>query len=386
MIASLVPPQSADSRRLRIKIVSSPRTLGGGEIQAFLLAEGLHQRGHDVTVATPSDAPLGAMIRSAGLRHFDLGRRFRGLRSAIRLAGELRRSRPDVIHLADPHAVLYGGIASYVTGIGRRVGWRTTCFPIRSRRLYQRCCDAVVCVAEEIVRMCEEAGIDADRLHRVYSAADARKLDTGDRQRGRSKLGLEAEHTLVLCAATLTSCKGHLDLIDALTPLFAERPGLRLALAGDGELREELELEVQRRGIASQVLFLGHRSDMPDLLAAADVLAVASHLEGICGIIIEAMMAGLPVVTTTVGGIPELLEPLGSDAPKLPLAWGVPAHQPSVLREAIATAIGDRTEREQRASRARTYARTAYSVDSLVEGNLSVYHRLLNQPAADSTR
>lgn len=379
MIPSLELGQPADSRSLRIHIVSSQRTLGGGEVQAFLLAEGLHQRGHDVTVATPSEAPLGGMIRAAGIQHFDLGARFRGVRSMARLGRELRRCRPEVIHLADPHAVLYGGIASYLTGVGRRVGWRTTCFPIRSRRLYRLCCDAVVCVADEIVRMCREAGIDADRLHRVYSAADARKLDTGVRERGRSKLGLCDGDTLVLCAATLTSCKGHLDLIEALTPLFAQRPDLFLALAGDGQLREDLEREVQQRGIARQVLFLGHRSDMPDLLAAADLLAVASHLEGICGIIIEAMMAGLPVVTTRVGGIPELLEPLGEDAPALPLAWGVPPHQPAVLRQAIDAAISDPTEMQQRSHRARSYARSAYSVDSLVEGNLRVYQRLLDQ-------
>ena len=79
-------------------------------------------------------------------------------------------------------------------------------------------------------------------------------------------------------------------------------------LAGDGELREELEKRAQELGIAASVRFVGYRHDIPDLLAAADVVAHAAHTEGLCSSLIDAMMCGKPIVATTAGGIPDLLE------------------------------------------------------------------------------
>jgi glycosyltransferase involved in cell wall biosynthesis len=97
-------------------------------------------------------------------------------------------------------------------------------------------------------------------------------------------------------------------LIEAAAELVGEHPALRVLVAGEGSERERLEAEIRERGLEGNVTLLGLRRDVPDLLAALDVAVVSSDFEGTPLAVLEYMDAGLPVVATRVGGLPDVIE------------------------------------------------------------------------------
>ncbi len=103
--------------------------------------------------------------------------------------------------------------------------------------------------------------------------------------------------------------------MQAMPKVLQHFPQAQLALAGDGQLREQLEAEARILGILHAVRFLGYRNDVPDLLQAADLFVMPSHLEGLCSTLIDAMFAKVPIVATTAGGIPEILDGAPGEQP-----------------------------------------------------------------------
>ncbi len=106
----------------------------------------------------------------------------------------------------------------------------------------------------------------------------------------------------------LSDEKGHEQLIQAAAPWFAQHPQARLLVVGDGPLRAALTQQVNERGLAQNIYFLGHRSDVRRIIAGLDTVVVPSHKEGLGYVALEAMAAGCPVVATAVGGLPEVIE------------------------------------------------------------------------------
>jgi glycosyltransferase involved in cell wall biosynthesis len=117
-------------------------------------------------------------------------------------------------------------------------------------------------------------------------------------------------------------------------------------------------------GIAARVQFLGFREDIPDLLQAADLCVIPSHLEGICSTLIESMLAGRPLVTTLAGGMAEVAAPRGFP----PMAWTVPPGDSAALAAALQAALDQPVEREQRAARARDYALARFTPERTLDG------------------
>jgi glycosyltransferase involved in cell wall biosynthesis len=128
------------------------------------------------------------------------------------------------------------------------------------------------------------------------------------RQAVRQALGIPANSTLLLTASRLAPQKGYNDLIDAIPTLLEEYPDIRFVWAGEGDQRQELHDRLQEAEIADQVLMLGHRSDLPRLLQAADLFVFPTRFEGHPFALLEAMAYGLPIVTSNASSIPEVME------------------------------------------------------------------------------
>jgi glycosyltransferase involved in cell wall biosynthesis len=129
------------------------------------------------------------------------------------------------------------------------------------------------------------------------------------RQRVRRELQVEPQTLVFIHVGRFAAVKNHEMLVAAFAQLVGQQPvPAELWLVGDGELRETVQHQVRALGIESRVRFLGVRSDIPDLLRAADVFVFPSRWEGNPLSVMEAMAAGLPVVATAVGGVPELVE------------------------------------------------------------------------------
>jgi glycosyltransferase involved in cell wall biosynthesis len=228
-------------------------------------------------------------------------------------------------------------------------------------------------------------------LRVVHDGVDPDRVGGGDRRRGRYSLGVGEDQLLLVTIAKLTDCKGHRFLLDALPAVIEKHPGLTVAFAGDGELREPLEQQARRLGVEQHVRFLGYRHDVPDLIQAADLYVHPSHQEGLCSTIIEAMLAGRTIVTTSAGGISDLvggelvpspLAPLPTNLRSVPgegnrVAWTVPPCNSAALAEAILRALASPQTCATMQERARRRAEELFAAECMVEVTLAVYREVL---------
>ena len=371
---------SADDVPFHVALISTQTRWHGGESQAALLAEGLRSRGHQCSILARQG---GEFARRMQERRFDVvtfGGRGRTLRSLWQLRSALRRIQPHVLHANDSHALTAGGIASVGLEIPVRVAARRVDFALRSTWRYRNFADGLLCVSKAVAEICRDGGIPAERLHLVHDGVPPDFAASGRRQRGRQGLELSDDQVLLLTVAKLTDHKGHVFLLRAIPRLVDRFPNLVFGLAGDGELREELESLADDLHIAPYVRFLGYRNDVPDLLAAADLVVQPSHMEGLCSSLIDAMFAARPIVATTAGGIPDLLSQQTDDQA---VAWLVSPRSPEQLSQAIQQALEDPMEALARGKRARVRAMRRFTADVMVEKTLATYRAIARRKQGD---
>jgi glycosyltransferase involved in cell wall biosynthesis len=166
----------------------------------------------------------------------------------------------------------------------------------------------------------------------------------------------------------LVEQKGQRSLLQAAAVVAEARPEVRFALAGDGPLREQLEEDIRRLELADNVVLLGAIDDVPSLLASADVFALPSLYEGLCYAVIEAQAAGVPVVATPVGGVPENVVP--GETGLL-----VPPGDSGALAQALVWMLEHPAEAGALADEARRRAFARYSKRRMVEQTAALYRR-----------
>jgi glycosyltransferase involved in cell wall biosynthesis len=352
--------------------LSTARGWRGGERQALLLAEGLQARGVPTLVLAQPESPMAEAARAAGLPSETLPSRGEwDLLAMIRLAATLRRCRASLLHAHDGHAVTLAAFGARWGGGVPRLCTRRVDFPVRGGWKYRRGMDRVICISEAIRRICLESGVPEAKTALVPSGIDlaAARAATRSREVVREELTGGERRLLLLTAASLTDHKGHRYLLDAMPRVAAELPQALLLLVGTGELEGGLKAQANTLALEEHVRFLGWRDDLPDLMQAADLFVMPSHLEGLCTAAMDAQAAGLPVVATTAGGLPEVV----ADGVTGRL---VPPRDPEALAGAILELLRDRKARARMARAAAEAAARRFDKARMVEGTLRVYGEL----------
>jgi glycosyltransferase involved in cell wall biosynthesis len=171
-------------------------------------------------------------------------------------------------------------------------------------------CNATVTVSQDLANKLAVIGIDISKLHVILNGVDSDSFKPGNKAKSRQALGIKAEGKLILFVGSHIKEKGCFELIHAFDQISAKQPEYSLAMIGGGALANKLQELVLQLGLSTRVNFIGklHHDKLPLWFACADAFCLPSYREGIPNVVMEALAAGLPVVATTVGGIPEVVD------------------------------------------------------------------------------
>lgn len=359
--------------------------VGGAEIMAANLARALRHRFQFVFACLDELGSQGDQLRREGFEIEVVGRQA-GVdwRSMKKLAKYFAAKKVQVIHAHQYTPFFYSaasGLFRKRPGIlftehGR---WHPD-LPNRKRIAFNRFAlrkrDRVVGVGEHVRKaLIDNEGLPADRVGVIYNGVNLSIYGNGD---GACNAPLKLKHelsiphdvTIALQVARLDPLKDHLTAIEAMAKVVKSRSDVHLLLAGDGPERTAIEAKIAEHSLAQQVHLLGSRSDVSNLLRAADIFLLTSVSEGIPLTIIEAMAAGLPVVATAVGGVPEVVlnEITGFLAP--PKA-------PTELADAILALARNPSRRSEMGQAGRRRAQERFSAEDMDANYARAYAEIL---------
>jgi glycosyltransferase involved in cell wall biosynthesis len=360
---------------LRVVHLDTEKTWRGGERQVLLLARELRRRGHHNWVACRPGSPLDAAARREGLDTLAAAPCFEAdLWAARRLRVALRATRAEVLHAHTGHATGQGALACLGTSV-RLAATRRVDFPLGrgplSRWKHSRV-DVFAAISGRVRERLLEAGVPPDRAPLVPSGIDPSGYpSSSDRARWRAAKGLAADEVLFVQAAALVPHKGQDVLLRAAARVCREIPAARFLLLGEGPLRRELERTVADLGLAGRVLLPGHRDDVLEYVAAADVFVFSSVEEGLGTSLLDAMAVGVPTVAARAGGVPDLY---GSPAaPEL-----VPPGDDAALAAALLALLRDPEEAARRVARGRERVKE-FTASAMAGKYEKIYERLLDR-------
>lgn len=367
-------------RSLAVLHVDPERGLGGGERQVLGLVEHLQRAGVRQTVAAHPDGRLAPLIAHLGVGVAPLAiRNHLDILAARRLSGLLARERYDILHFhtarAHAMAAFLGAGRGFSRGIARivtrrmdyrlRGGWYT-------RRLYNHEVQAVVAISDGVRAMLIESGVAPTRITVVPSGVEADRFVPSAEARARARRQYAAPDNacVLVVVGALEARKGHDVLLDALARLG--HPTLVVWCAGEGGARAALEAQRATLGLEAQVRFLGRVDDVAGLLAGADVMVMPSRQEGLGVAALEAMAAGVPVIASRVGGLPEAV--VDGETGLL-----VPPDDAAALGVALARLAADSGLRRRLGAAGATRVRARFTMAGMAAATLAVYRQVAHE-------
>jgi glycosyltransferase involved in cell wall biosynthesis len=365
---------------IRLLLVVDSLEVGGAERQVVDLALALRRKGYEVVVACSIAGDLSAALEETDIPVRPLLRRLVKRRLSPAYGWRLRRlllgsERFDLVHAHIYASAVAAAIATLGTGIPlvitehTEASWQTWRARWVCRWVYRRA-ERIIAVSTPIRRrLIERDGVHPDLItivpNAVVSAPEARSEEP--------PTSLQ-EHPLVGVVARLQPEKGVANFLKAAARVAPQFPEAHFVIAGDGPLRQELVALAEALGLENRVHFLGFRSDASALMGSLDVLVVPSLTEGSPLVTLEAMAAGVPVVASAVGGIPDQVR---HDKEGLL----VPPGDTGAMGDVIVALLRDPARARSLGEAGRRRATSEFSHAVMVRRIEDVYRDILGQPA-----
>ena len=354
---------------MRVLHVDTEKGLRGGQRQLLLLCRGLIDAGETCRVAVRAGSALEAACVNDDIETVPLDAAApwdpRAMAGLARALGDV-----DLVHAHASHALGTAVAALTVAGGPPLVASRRVDFsigrPPLNRFKYGSRVARFIAISEAVASVLRDGGVEPDRIRVVPSAVAPLAPARRTRAEVRADLGVGPRTLLLLTTAALVDHKDHPTAVRAVARCTAD---VHLAVAGEGELRAVVEACIRDEEVEDRVILLGQRDDVPDLLAAADIYLAASHMEGLGTALMDAGLAGLPVVGTRAGGIPEVVEHGRTGIL-------VPTRDPEALARAVDEVAADATLRQALGRAAADRVARRFSVERLVEQTLAVYREV----------
>ncbi len=357
---------------------------GGAERTVANIATRLQAAGTENLVILPANGEgwLERELSGTGVvvEHFRLERPVSPT-CAKWLAATLRRHRAAIAHSHEFSMAVYGAWASWRAGIPHVItmhGSRYYAAALRRRlamRLAVAASGSLVAVSQRLA-----GSLSTDlrvRLSRITVVANGVRPRAHADSSLRAELGLAPDQRLLLAVGNLYPVKGHRVLLAALASLSDRYPNVHLALAGRGELADELQAWAREHHIADRVHFLGLRADVPNLLSSADIFVMPSLSEGLPLALLEAMFASRPIIATRVGEVPTAL---GEGAAGLLVEPG----NSEALAGALDRLLQDPEAAQRLGAQAAARAAALYDISHMVAHYASIYVDLLQHTVSPS--
>ncbi len=353
---------------------------GGAERNLYYLASPMAASKYRYGIAClVRRGELASSIEAMGIPIFELGyRRRRTALTVIELARLLRRHRVRILHTHLFESGLIGRLAAWlartpviITHEHGKTLWKRW-YHRAFERLAIHATDLRIVVSKDIMVLRRQLeGTPASKLRLVYNAVDPDPFVKGEDARvaKREELGL-VDKFVIGTVGRLIEAKGLDIMLEVAREVTRSYPAVRFLIIGDGPLRPDLERLRFTLGLEETVIFLGKRTDIPELMAAMDLYMITSRREGLPLSLIEAMMAAKPIIATSVGGIPETLTDHDDGIV-------VPSGEVQSLAKAVFELADDPRLREHLARSARKKAVERYSAPGVLAQLEAIYEDLL---------
>jgi len=374
----------------RLLVVTESLGIGGTEAHLVRILVPLTLRGWRIAIYCLDSRGIHADdVEAAGIKVVSSGRSQRGNRGSRSLGGVarnvshlfrfMRQWRPHIAHFYLPGPYIIGAPLAIAAGTPVKIMSRRSLARYQERRpvlawlerRLHKAMDVVVGNSRAVLSELAAEGVSTSKIRLIYNGIDP-SMRFPERRGARRDLGISDAALVGVVVANLIPYKGHADLINGLASV-ADRlpPGWRVLCVGRSDgLRPMLETLVASHGLGQNIEFLGERSDIPRLLAAADFGMLSSWEEGFSNSILESMVAKLPMIVTEVGGNPEavLHEETG---------LVVPPRDPAALGSAVVRLSRDPDFRCRLGAAAHARVCSEFSLDRCVRAHGRLYEELL---------
>lgn len=381
-------PEFVSAARRRVMVIINPEPTSGADMMLLDAVRTLDPRQFQVIVGLLTAVP-GARdlippawpvveFRLPGLNGLVW------LRFLVQVLWHLRRHRIQVLHVNSYVPGNYARLAAWLAGVPVIIDhWHGFTRFNRKRRFICRLLDRVTAVSLTVsagvkAHLLRELRLAPEKIYVLYNGIDlGRCQPQRSRQEMRQELGLPATLPVLAIVSRLDHWgKGHRELFQALAELQGP---VHCLVIGGGRRQPDMAALVQELSLAPRVSFLGERKDVPDLLGAVDIFVLPSHSEGISRSLLEAMAVGLPVVVSTAGGSPEVVE-----HEKTGLL--VPVRDSAALAQALRRLLADPAWARQLGQAAARQVANRFSLDRVGQELTTLYQalalRLIRTPGA----
>ncbi|MBK7967004.1 MAG: glycosyltransferase family 4 protein [Bacteroidetes bacterium] len=300
---------------MKVLQVSTPKSWRGGEQQAAYLARALKEMKVNVSIMTPFHSALSSRMLEDGISviNFD-SRGLLDLSLAKKIANVCKKEEFDLIHTHDSHAHSAAVLSAAVFGnktpivVSRRVDFAVSSNLFSKWKYNHEAIKKIVCVSEVISKITAPSIRDQSKLAVVHSGINTSQYDfipSGNLL--KNELNLATDTLLVGNLSALADHKDFPTFLKVAKKVADENPMVHFVIAGSGDEKELIEKFIEENNLSSRIHLIGFRKDITKVMKSLDVFLITSKTEGLGTIVLEAFAAGIPVVATHAGGIPELV-------------------------------------------------------------------------------
>ncbi|MBN1994484.1 MAG: glycosyltransferase [Anaerolineae bacterium] len=371
-----------EEKKIRLAHLVDNLDRGGTQTWLMILVKGLAELGFAQRIYCLNEVVNSGIVQNleaSGARVVIIGRpRLYMLVGFFQLYRDLQAWQPEIAQTILQFSNVLG------RPLARRLGTPIIISSIQARnahvpppllfldRLTARWADLFIAVGRQAIPFAiAHEGVPPDKVLYIANSIEPDLADRSQiRTSIRAELGISAKTKVLGMVARLSAKKAQRDLLEAYAIVVKTHPNTALLLVGDGPLRAKLERQARQLGIERQVIFLGDRTDVPDLLAAMDLFAHPSLSEGMPHAVMEAMVAGLPVIASAVDGVQDLIVDGES-------GWLVNPAQPQQLARRIIFALENQALWPHLGQAAARRIASEFSPQKMVAAYSAVYRELL---------